>query len=190
MRNCLFKSRFSSGTLNVSTTSSPCHRPSRRSLRPLCNASTYKYIYIYIWPPRSAANHFPGRWSLTTLWSVAHTAISTGCVLTMQNKVGFEVMVSTWNCLAHFLSLSLSLLHTLFHTQTHSQSPRHWLSLSLSHTHTHRHTLLFHTHKVYITESPSLFHRLPSLSYTISLFVFFLHYLLNIGLRLSVVFYY
>jgi len=82
------------------------------------------------------------------------TPISTGCVLTMQNKVGFEVMVSTWHCLTHSFSLYLS--HSLFlslacafpythisHSQssrrwffslsyTHAQSPHHWIPFSIS----------------------------------------------------------
>jgi len=137
------------------------------------------YLCIYTYnspdPPWTTFPHD----DLSQHYGRSHTVISTGCVLTMQNKVGFEVMASTWNCLI----LSISLPRALFHTHTHkvhvidslslsivsivsisykyAQGPRHWLSLST----------------------------LPSWSCIVSLFTFFLHCLFSIGLRMSVVIY-
>lgn len=63
-------------------------------------------------PPRTT---FPDN-DLSQHYGRSHTVISTGCVLTMQNKVGFEVMASTWNCLSFSPSLSLWRAHFRTHT--------------------------------------------------------------------------
>lgn len=86
-RNCLFKSRFSGGTLNVSTP--PTRTPLVKHI--------YTFIcihikYICVHTPthaRDLPRTIPYD-DLSQHYGRSHTAILTGCMLTMQNKVGLR----------------------------------------------------------------------------------------------------